>query len=115
MFKISALSFFLFFMQLCHGQQTSKPYYLQFDEITNSYSSDLNNGKRFENLYLTISDDEFRFFNSKQSTIGNVSYNGQSFYEISLKYDLLEDDLLFKNEKVKDQYYVILNKFMDDA
>ena len=108
------MKFFIFFLSFLvipsvFAQNSNEIYYNQFDAIVHSYESDLNTGQRFEDLFLTISDDEFRFFVKTESTVGTVNYNGQQFYKAALRYDLLEDNLLFKDLNGTNQYDIILD------
>jgi len=112
------LSFLIVVLFVCRGisaQSNSEVYYNQFDDLVGTYDSDLNTGKRFEDLYMTISQDEFRFFVGSEDNIGYVKYNSQSFFQSSLRYDVLEDNLLFKNVGSPNVYEVILEPMLVDS
>ena len=104
------LPFLVLVFQLNFSQSNSESYYNQFDAHTNSYATDLNNGERFEDLYLTDSESEFRFLNSKEVSVGQVNYKTQDFFQSPLKYDLLEDQLIYKNTSAMNSYDVILDE-----
>lgn len=113
--KFTLLSLFLLTIHCVFAQNNSEIYYNQFDTLVNSYGSDLNTGQRFEDVFLTTSDNEFRFFMTKESVVGQLNYNTQVYYQCSLKYDLLDDNLLFKNVNGSNPYDVILDKSMVDS
>lgn len=94
------------------AQTNSETYYNKFDQLVGSYQSDLNTGQRFEDVFLTNSENEFRFFITKESVLGKVNYNSQEYFQASLKYDLLEDNLLFKSVESSNQYDVILEPLL---
>ncbi len=108
--KFISFLFFFFIIESFFSQNSSETYYNQFDKLVGSYKSDLNTGERFEDLFITNSDNEFRFFMSKESAVGTVNYNSQDYYQSSIKYDLLEDNLVFRNLEGNNQYDVILEK-----
>ena len=95
-----------------YAQNVSENYYNQFDQLVGSYQTDLTTGQRFEDVFLTNSDDEFRFFITKESVVGKVNYDSQEYFQTSLKYDLLDDNLLFKSVESSNQYDVILEPLL---
>lgn len=104
------LPFLVLAFQLNYSQSNLESYYNQYDAHTNGYSTDLNNGERFEDIYLTDSESEFRFLNSKEVSIGHVNYKTQDFFQSPLKYDLIEDQLIYKNTSATNSYDVILDE-----
>ncbi|MCK7589959.1 hypothetical protein M0G43_05175 [Subsaxibacter sp. CAU 1640] len=80
-----------------YSQSQTEILYSQFDDLVGSYGNDLNTGKLFEDIFPTNSKDEFRFFETDKFVLGKVNYNSQNYNQSQLKYDLLEDNLLFQN------------------
>lgn len=107
--KCIYFSFLFLNIHFVFAQNNFEGYYNQFDQLVGSYQNDLNTGERFEDVYLTKSEDDFRFFKTKQSLDGKVNYKGQEFYQCSLKYDLYDDNLLFENVDASSPYLVILD------
>lgn len=83
-----------FFIQ---AQQTSiESEMLQsFDKIIGLENTKLYNGKRYYNIYKA-SEENHNFFTAPNFIKGNVVYNGDSFFNVNLKYDLFNDALIFK-------------------
>lgn len=57
----------------------------------------LYNGTEFTDLYLNT-DGSYRYFNGFDYAKGSVTYNGQYYVNASLKYDLLEDNLIARSD-----------------
>ncbi|KUJ63439.1 hypothetical protein AR687_03960 [Flavobacteriaceae bacterium CRH] len=66
--------------------------YNWFDNTVGKENLDLNNGVLYTNPYRTTNDDNL-FLNDRFEK-GNVSYNGQMYYDTSLKYDIYRDILI---------------------
>ncbi|MGJ8593446.1 MAG: hypothetical protein ACSHXF_12920 [Aquaticitalea sp.] len=113
--RFASLTFFLLFFYSALSQTDLQNYYNQFDDLTHGYSNDLNTGQRFEDLYPTNSDQEFRYLDTKEFKTGTVKYNTQHFFKSLLKYDLLEDNLLFENRETSSQYAIILDETLVDT
>lgn len=107
--KLIYICFLFINIHFVFAQNNSEVYYNQFDRLVGSYQNDLNTGERFEDIYLTKSEGDFRFLNTKKTLDGKVNYKGQDYYQCSLKYDLLEDNLLFENVDTPNSYLVILD------
>ena len=71
--------------------------YEAYDKIVGLDNTGLYNGTEFTDLFLNT-DGTFRYFNGFDYSRGNVEYNGQYYSNVSLKYDLLEDNLLTRSE-----------------
>lgn len=92
---------FLFFTILCTGvfSQTNSQnsIYETYDAIVGLDNTGLYNGTEFTDPFLNT-DGSYRYFNGFDYTKGNVDYNGQRYVNVSLKYDLLEDNLLVRSD-----------------
>ena len=93
--------FFLFFMllNLVAFSQSRLPnkIYETYDEIVGLDNTGLYNGTEFTDLFLNT-DGTYRYYNSYDYTRGSVTYNGQYYVNVLLKYDLLEDNLLTRSD-----------------
>lgn len=113
--KVTHLVLFLLMMQVSRAQTEQQDYYNAFDDLVGSYSTDLNTGQRFEDLYPTNSEDEFRYFKNNKFDIGIVNYNSQVYYQSNLNYDLLTDNLIFENLKTVEKYPIILDAYLVES
>lgn len=71
--------------------------YEAYDKMVGLDNTGLYNGTEFTDLFLNT-DGTFRYFNGFDYSKGSVEYNGQYYSNVSLKYDLLEDNLLTRSE-----------------
>ncbi|MDP2685574.1 MAG: hypothetical protein Q8O62_00010 [Aequorivita sp.] len=71
--------------------------YETYDKIVGLDNTDLYNGTEFTDLFLNT-DGSFRYFNGFDYTKGSVEYAGQFYSNVSLKYDVLEDNLLVRSD-----------------
>lgn len=87
---------------LCSAQKQifysdeSKTYYNLFDSLTVSENKDVFNGHEFVDAYRGIKPEEHRYFGNNNFYEGYVFYNGQPYFNISIKYDVLEDMLILE-------------------
>lgn len=88
---IFALPFFI------HAQQTDSKFEVlrTFDEIIGLENTKLYNGKRYYSIYKS-SEENHNFFTSPNFIKGNINYDGDSFFNVNLKYDTYNDELIFK-------------------
>ncbi len=71
--------------------------YEAYDKIVGLDNTDLYNGTEFTDPFLNT-DGSFRYFNGFDYTKGSVEYAGQFYSNVSLKYDVLEDNLLVRSD-----------------
>jgi hypothetical protein len=86
-----------------------KEIYTWFDDEVGLENSVLYNGVEFINLYNPINN-KHRFFKTSTFSNGEVTYNDQTFYNVSLRYDLFEDHLIVKIENQKGRNQILLLK-----
>jgi len=99
-FKRTLLPFTLFLLlgTVAFSQTNSQnKIYETYDNIVGLDNTGLYNGTEFTDLFLNT-DGTYRYFNSYDYTKGSVTYNGQYYINVSLKYDLLEDNLLTRSD-----------------
>ncbi|CAM3466770.1 hypothetical protein [Aequorivita lipolytica] len=71
--------------------------YQTYDKIVGLDNTGLYNGTEFTDLFLNT-DGTYRYFDGFDYTKGSVTYNGQYYVNVFLKYDLLEDNLLTRSD-----------------
>ncbi len=76
---------------------SKKNIYEAYDKIVGLDNTGLYNGTEFTDLFLNT-DGTFRYFNGFDYSKGSVEYNGQYYSNVSLNYDLLEDNLLTRSD-----------------
>jgi hypothetical protein len=96
--NISVL-FYLLISAAVFAQGNSSNYYQEFDKIVGSVSNDLSQGALFVDAY----------------TLGYVEYNDAPFFDCNMKYDVLEDQLLFRNTTTNNNFEIILNALHIDV
>ena len=82
---------------ICVGQmeQKTSEYYNWFDQIVGQENIGLYNGKQYVNLYLNKTfDNKHQFFRSEKLLKGSVTYDGQTYYDMNMMYDLDTDNLI---------------------
>lgn len=83
--------------------------YTKFDSIVGRENLGLNNGTIHSNLYRVVSKNQ-RYFIKDEFSIGQLSYDNQIYLNVNLKYDLLEDQLVFKHKNQSDNLSINLNR-----
>ncbi|KQC28971.1 hypothetical protein [Flagellimonas eckloniae] len=88
---------FLLNFVLCHGQISEKErdYYLLFDDFIGVDNTNLYQGVLYVKEYRTINENT-QFFRSDDFLSGSIDYNGQMYFDLDLKYDVYNDELLLK-------------------
>ncbi|WP_420601773.1 hypothetical protein [Flagellimonas sp.] len=71
--------------------------YTFFDDLIGLKTTKLHNGLHYYNAFKTT-EDRHNFFMSPSYIAGSVDYDGSSFYNVDLKYDLYKDVLVSKAE-----------------
>lgn len=71
--------------------------YETYDSIVGLENTGFYNGTEFIDLFLNT-DGTYRYFKGFNYTKGSVTYNGQYYVNVLLKYDLLEDNLLTRSD-----------------
>lgn len=71
--------------------------YETYDRIVSLENTGLYNGTEFIDPYLKT-DGTFRYFSKFNFTEGNITYEGQFYPNVLLKYDLLQDNLITRSD-----------------
>ena len=78
---------------------SQREYYNWFDSQVGVENTGLFNGIRYRELYR-VRDGKHKFFQSPEFLTGNLLYDGQPYYDIPMKYDLFEDQLIIELQAV---------------
>jgi hypothetical protein len=91
------LSLFFLHTSLSFSQSELKEqdYYNWFDAIVGTESTGLYNGVEYIELYRT-SKDNHQFLDTSNFVAGSISYDGQTYYDVLMKYNVFEDQVLVK-------------------
>ncbi len=91
----------LFFFLSATIQSQNQKVYNWFDAVTGDENPELYNGVLYVEEFKVIND-KHRFFKTDKFLQGNVSFNGNTYYDQDLKYDLFYDELLVKPKTASD-------------
>lgn len=75
--------------------QSDSEYYNLFDFIVGVGNTAIYNGIEYEKKYRTFRESH-EFYVTSEFVKGNVVYDSQPFYNIEMKYDVFDDDLIVK-------------------
>lgn len=70
--------------------QSQSNYYKAYDSIIGYNQTNLYNGLRYVDTYMATPDNH-KFFDKHTFVPSEIRYDGQSYYDVNLKYDLLTD------------------------
>lgn len=107
--------FFIFSLLLIPIQSTGqnqgkvKEKYRWFDTMIGQTNSGLFKGVTYNNTYRVINEKN-QFFENKDFRTGSVSYYGQRYFDIPLKYDVYLDDLLVVNNELANKPIMVFDK-----
>ncbi len=85
-----------FFLSSQSSTKENQKTYISFDKYLGVENIDLSNGIIEENEYRSIYNNNHQFFKSLDFLPGSVHYNNQSYFGLSLKYNIYEDEVLVK-------------------
>lgn len=74
---------------------TDKAFYKWFDATIGQENTGLIDGLAYRELYRTKNDDH-KFYTTSDFQKGNITYNGQHYFDIDMKYDLHADEIIVK-------------------
>lgn len=93
------------------SQETNdKESFVWFDNLINIDNLDINSGIKYVKKFKTINGNH-QFFIEKYYS-GTIKYKNQVYYNIPLKYDVFEDELIIKNSN-KNQSIILFKKFVE--
>lgn len=80
------------------NSKDQKEHYLFFDGIAGIENSDLHYGRVYQEKYR-IKSKKTKFFPEPDFVFGSLVFNGQPYFDISLKYNVYDDELLMQVDK----------------
>ena len=87
---------YIFFLSIYSQNKTNtENYYEWFDSVIGINNTALLNGIEFKEKYRTL-DNNDQYFLSRQFLPGNLIYDTQPYYDMELKYDINEDEIIIK-------------------
>jgi hypothetical protein len=90
---------FFFLLNICSAfaqlNSSEKEYYKIFDSIVGVSNTGIFDGIEYREKYVTINGNH-KYFQTSEYLIGNIIYNEQPYYDIEMKYDLYNDELIVK-------------------
>lgn len=89
-FFFFTLNSYVFYSQSKLNQET---YYKWFDAVVGVGNTDLYNGIQYNRSFNTINNNH-EYFLSSDFINGNIVYSNQPFFNVLLKYDIYNDDLI---------------------
>jgi hypothetical protein len=108
-FSLGIVCIILFYNipQKFYGQnlESNQEYYKLFDSIIGVGNNGIYNGIEYEKNFIS-SEQSHEFYLNSNFLIGNIVYNNQPYYNISLKYDTYNEDIVVKLPSYN-SYYVI--------
>tara|TARA_R110000765_G_scaffold422993_1_gene531287 strand:- start:388 stop:1080 length:693 start_codon:yes stop_codon:yes gene_type:complete len=108
--KFFSFLFLLFsFALFSQKNSNTQNLYKKFDSIVNLKNTSLPYGKVFTEKYRT-KENNHQYFDVNQFVIGEVSYQNQAFFDVKIKYDINEDDLIVTVDTDFENYSIILEK-----
>lgn len=94
--------------------QDLKSIYNEHDHFVNLKNTDLSYGTLFVEKIKKINGNH-NYFLSEKFIKSDITYRNQKYYDINLKYDLIEDNLIVAIPDPKKNYTIILEKKMIDS
>ncbi len=93
--KFTIILLFLFIISSSYSQNQSnqKDYYKWFDNYIGIENTGLFNGLRYKEEYRTI-EGNHKFYLTPNFINADIVYDGQSYFDIKMKYDLYEDQII---------------------
>lgn len=102
---------FLLFSYTLLSQENNKiqNLYKKVDSIVHVKNTNLSYGKLFTEKYRT-QENNHPYLNGNQFMTGDISYQNQHFFDVKVKYDLTEDELIVNLDSDFENYSIILEK-----
>jgi hypothetical protein len=89
--------------------QENKQELVWFDSLINQKNLPINQGVIFSEKHRTFNKNHHFLFENTFFK-GNLKYNNQMYYNVSMKYDTYNDNLILKINSITENFHVILNK-----
>lgn len=89
---ILIFGFLLNISNLYSQNNKEESFYNWFDNSVGKENLSINNGPAYRDTYVTIGDNNMYYVNKFMK--GNVTYDGQIYYDINIKYSIFNDQLI---------------------
>ncbi|MCK8523377.1 hypothetical protein M0D21_17480 [Aquimarina sp. D1M17] len=93
------------------ANEVNNKHYALFDNYVGIENIGISNGVILEIEYKNIYDDQHQFFKSYDFLSGSVNYNGQSYPDLKLRYDVYHDEILLK---LPDSYGAVMLQLLKE-
>jgi hypothetical protein len=107
------ITFFFLTSFISYSQTNYKPLYKKFDEIVGLSNTNLSYGILYTEKYNSLKDNH-HYFKTKKFKVGNVRYQKEDFFDIYLKYDLNDDNLIVNISNELKTFSIVLEKNLID-
>lgn len=100
-FRIAILISAVFFpvFVVCQQSNQIESKYHWFDGLIGETNSGLFEGQAYYDIY-NVKDGRHQFLNTAQFKTGSVTYKGQEYFNVALRYDIFNDNLIVRNKQV---------------
>ena len=79
-------------------KESQKEFYTFFDKVTGIQNSDLHYGKVYQEKHR-VKSKKTKFFPEPDFVLGSIIFNGQPYFDILIKYNVHDDELLMLADK----------------
>jgi hypothetical protein len=108
--KRLSILFFICFCTLTYAQSNeNKSTFVLFDAVVGQHNLGINVGIKYSEKYKTFNRNHHFLFADKFQK-GAVKYNNQMYYNVLMKYDTYEDNLILKINSKTEDFPIILNR-----
>ncbi|PTT15819.1 hypothetical protein DBR27_03090 [Flavobacterium sp. HMWF030] len=90
---ILIFGFLLNFSNLYSQYNKDESFHNWFDNIVGKENLNISNGPIYKDSYITLGDNSM-YYIANNFMKGNVTYDGQTYYDINIKYNLYKDELI---------------------
>lgn len=99
--RISMLLLFVMIQIHTYAQQSNneESKYAWFDSLIGETNSGLFEGQAYYDIY-NVSEGRHQFLNTSQYQNGSVTYKGQKYFNLALRYDIFNDNIIVRNKEV---------------
>lgn len=99
----------LFFLSNCYSQNAVSKIYTNFNNTINFNNTPIGFGELYKEKYRKKKGNH-NFFLTDQFKKGNIKYDGNYFYNINLKYDLVDDAIILNFSNLNQSISIICEK-----
>ncbi|MBD3583305.1 hypothetical protein [Flavobacterium selenitireducens] len=104
----------LAFLGIEARSQKAADIYNAYDAATGLENLNINNGRAYPNPYK-VKNGNHQFYDRDDYVSGSVVYNGQPYFDVSLRYDIYHDILVLRPKNISNNIGTILEKNFVDS